>query len=107
LSYQDRSFINRVAEYLFGESKDSKYLDLRTRVKGEGIYKAILYYRFFEEKYNCKTAGIIADIMERLAISIDGKGREEAVQAIQKTILPKTQPVYIGSEEIARTEVGE
>jgi hypothetical protein len=105
LSYQDKSFINKVAEYLFGESKDSKYLDLRTRVKGEGIYKAVLYYRFFEEKYNCKTAGIIADIMERLAISIEGKGREEAVQAIQKTILPKTQPVYIGSEEITKEVV--
>jgi hypothetical protein len=55
-----------------------------------------MYYRILQEQYHCNAAGAIADIIERLNISEEG--RLEAV-TILKQELPKKEVLLRGTTE--------
>lgn len=104
----DEGTVRKIADYLFGKStqeSDSKFLDRRTDVSGKDMFAALTYYRILQERFNCETAGAIADILERLSISLERKGRLEAVQTLMQQF-PKTETLIRGlSDELARKRV--
>jgi len=105
----DKSVIKQISEFLFSKFKEkneekdgeNKFLDTRTRIKGKEMFNALTFYRLLEEQYNCKPAGEVADILERLAISDNGEGRLEAFH-ILKGKTPTEEKMLTGIAEILK-----
>jgi hypothetical protein len=97
--------VKQVLDYLFGkqEEKDgsSKFLDMRTDISERELFNSLTYYRLLEEEYNCKAAGAIANILERLKISAQRMGRLEGVN-ILKQQMPKEETLIKGLAESLR-----
>lgn len=100
MSWQFKGAIEKITTFLFGKEGDSDFLDMRTRIQDKDMYKAILFYRVIQKKFNCETAKLIADTMERLSISVGGKGREEGVETLKQKPFPRVQRILTGVEEI-------
>jgi len=103
----DQGTVRKIAEYLFGKAKeesDSQFLDRRTDVTGKEMFRALTYYRILQERFECDTAGSIADILERLSISVQRKGRLEAVQTLMQQF-PKTETLEQGISELLRKKI--
>lgn len=93
--------VKQVLDYLFGkeEKKDgedgSKFLDMRTDISERELFNSLTYYRLLQEQYNCKAAGAIANILERLKVSSNRMGRLEGVN-ILKQQMPKEETLIKG-----------
>lgn len=104
-SGQDKGVIKQVGDFLFGKPQsgsleDGEFLDMRTDVNTKQMYTALLYYRVLGASFQCKAATLIANILERLAVSTDREGRKEGVMALlQKIQSPKYLPT--GFDELA------
>jgi hypothetical protein len=108
---KDKAVTKKIADYMFKSFKnkdngdnenENKFLDTRCRVFNKELYNAISYYRILEEQYECKAAGDIANILERLSISKDGDGRLEGF-GILKGNTPKQETILRGlSEELKK-----
>lgn len=87
--------VNKINAFLFGKGKleDNEFLDMRTDIKGKKMFQALTYYRLLEKYYDCGSAGVIANVLERLSISDTRAGRIEGVKVLiggvpkEKTIL--------------------
>jgi len=104
----DQGTVRKIADYLFGKAKeesDSQFLDRRTDVSGKEMFRALTYYRILQERFDCVTAGSIADILERLSISVERKGRIEAVHTLMQQF-PKTETLEQGISELLRKRIG-
>jgi hypothetical protein len=106
MSYQqpkiDQTTVHKIAEFLFGKAEketDSQFLDRRTDVTGKHVFAALSYYRVLQERFNCATAGAIADIIERLSISSGRKGRLEGVQTLMQQF-PRTETLLQGISDL-------
>ncbi|MGP3705236.1 MAG: hypothetical protein ACKD6O_08110 [Candidatus Bathyarchaeota archaeon] len=99
--------IDRITDFLFG-SFDDLPLDVRTDVKSDAMFKALQFYRTLGV-LKVETADKIADIIEKLLISVNRKGRSEGVQSLTKAEFPEVQRLMYGIEEEieARSETGE
>jgi len=98
--------VKQVLDYLFSkqEEKDgegSKFLDMRTDISERELFNSLTYYRLLEEQYNCKAAGAIANILERLKISASRMGRLEGVN-ILKQQMPKEETLIKGLADSLR-----
>jgi hypothetical protein len=103
----DEATVRKISDFLFGKDIDSKYMDIRTEITGKQMFTALTYYRILQEQLKCKTAGVIADILERLSISTQRRGRSEGVQVLMQQ-LPKTETLMQGvSELLIRKTQGE
>lgn len=101
--------VEKVADFLFGKAKgetDSQFLDRRTDVSGKEMFKALTYYRILEERFKCETAGAVADILERLSISVERKGRLEGVNVLLQQF-PKQETLLKGFSELMKRAEGE
>jgi len=107
LSYQSEGVISKITHYLFGKDESSDFLDMRTKVaRFDGVNpKTIMFYRILEKKFECKTAKIIADTLERLAIAIEG--RKEATEALRSQRFPKTEKILYSYESEEEEEAEE
>jgi hypothetical protein len=76
---------------------ESKALDQRTRVIGSKTMGALTYLDTIHEHFNSKSALMIGNILKRLLIGHEGKGRSEAVQVLRQS-LPKEIEVERGYE---------
>lgn len=109
----DAASAKQVIEFLFGKTGegdvDSKFLDMRTDITTQTIFQTLSYYRILEEHFDCKAAGKIANILERLCISTSRMGRLEGV-AVLKQEMPKVETILRGmSQELevkSQTEGG-
>jgi hypothetical protein len=93
--------VKQVLDYLFGKEEkegSSKFLDMRTDVSERELFNSLTYYRLLEEQYDCKAAGAIANILERLKISTNRMGRLEGVN-ILKQQMPKEETLIKGLAE--------
>jgi len=106
----DESTVRKIADFLFGKGDketNSQFLDRRTDIHGKEMFTALTYYRILQERFDCETAGAIGDILERLSISMERKGRTEAVQTLMQQF-PKTETLIRGiSDELARRKMEE
>jgi len=95
----EKGVTKKISEFLFGrqdgKEDDGKFLDMRTHVFGKDFMNALTYYRILEEQYDCKAAGEIANMLERLAISYDRMSRLEGV-SILKGNQPKQETLIKG-----------
>jgi hypothetical protein len=93
----DASSAHKVMGYLFDkeDGTENKYLDMRTDIQSPEMFKAVHYYRILDEYYQSKAAGIIANILERLAISGKRMGRLEAVTILRQQ-MPKEETIIRG-----------
>lgn len=101
--------VEKVADFLFGKAKDesdSQFLDRRTDVSGKEMFKALTYYRILQERFKCETAGAVADILERLSISVNRQGRLEGVNVLLQKF-PKQETLLKGFSELLKRAEGE
>ncbi|MEX2738067.1 MAG: hypothetical protein Q6356_003245 [Candidatus Wukongarchaeota archaeon] len=106
-SKDDPATIKKIADFLFGRDKnekDSQFLDRRTDVAGKNMFSALMYYRILQEKFSCKVAGDIANVIERLSISMGRKGREEGVVTLMRRDFPTVQNIRMGLSELLKSE---
>jgi hypothetical protein len=84
-------------EFLFSskEMNDSQFMDMRTRIVSEDTMKGLLFYGVLFERLECKAAGELKDMIERMLIARDGTGREEAVSILRQN-LPRVREVDKG-----------
>ena len=87
--------VKKVLQFLFGEDSTSKYMDMRTEVQEKELFKTLTYYRLLEEDYECKAAGSVANILERLAVSSKRMGRIEGVTILRQQ-LPEESVIIRG-----------
>lgn len=89
-------------KFLFDVSDfdESQALDMRTRVRSESMMNVLLFYGIMSEGLDSENARKIKGIVERLLISYDGGGRDEAVQVLKQNF-PKTREVEKGFEGLA------
>jgi len=97
----DESTTRKISQFLFDkfDGKEKISIDTRTDIQNEEIFKTLTYYRILES-LGSKKAGEIADIIERLLLSIDRKARNEAVSVLVGGELPKTEKMYVGAESL-------
>ena len=96
--------VKKVLQFLFGEDSTSKYMDMRTEIQEKELFKTLTYYRLLEEDYECRAAGSVANILERLAVSAKRMGRIEGVTILRQQ-LPKEDIVIRGfSRELEARE---
>ena len=99
----DQETTKSAGAYLFRLPKqdhkieDSNGLDMRTRVRSDKMMRLLLYYGFMGEKFGSKTATQIKDRLERLLISHDGLGRDEAVNVLKQNF-PKRVEIERGHD---------
>lgn len=103
---EKRVLTDKIGEFLFRKPKEgdngqeSKFLDTSTVIMNKSDYDVLTYYRILHEAYDCKSAGIIADILERLNIATvrspeSWNSRSEAVEILRQP-LPKKETVLHG-----------
>ena len=99
----DPATTRQIGNFLFQDPKrDSEhFLDTRTDIPGSDVFSSLLFYRILQEHFSCKAAKTIANVIERLNISRNRLGREEAVRILEQG-LPKGSKVYLGSDTIIR-----
>lgn len=95
----DEATVKKISDFLFGKEFESKYMDMRTEITGKQMFTALTYYRILQEQLKCKAAGAIADILERLAVSTERRGRLEGVQVLMQQF-PKTETLLQGVSEL-------
>lgn len=94
----DQETTKKAGGYLFDTPKDqSQALDMRTIIKGEKMMKMLLYYGAMSEVFNASDGKKIKDLTERLCISFEGIGREQAVETLRNNF-PKRIEVDKGSD---------
>lgn len=94
----DQETTKKAGGYLFDTPKDeSLALDMRTIIKGEKMMKTLLYYGGMSEVFKATDATKIKDLMERLLISDNGTGREQAVETLKQNF-PKRVEIDKGSD---------
>lgn len=94
----DQETTKKAGGYLFDTPKDeSKALDMRTIIKGEAMMKMLLYYGGMAEVFKAETGKSIKDLTERLLISFEGVGRDQAVETLRNNF-PKRIEVDKGSD---------
>ena len=106
----DKTTTKQASDFLFKRpDKDGKdgekdnWLDTRSDVHHREMFGTLTYYRLLQEQYGCQAAGDVANILERLLISNERKGRFEAVTIVQQK-LPKEETIYRGiANAIAHT----
>lgn len=76
---------------------ESNGLDMRTRIRSDKMMRLLLYYGFMGERFNSGTATQIKDRLERLLISHDGLGRDEAVNVLKQNF-PKRVEIEKGHD---------
>ena len=100
----DKGAIDKVLDYLFRKptktqnGEESQFLDTRTDISNREVFTTLMYYRILQEYYGSEAAGKIADIIERLSISLNRMGRLEGVN-ILKQELPKKETLIRGVAE--------
>jgi len=98
----DQETTKQAGHYLFKATnretdRDSDYLDMRTRVFSDESMKLLLYYGVMAENFGSSSAQKIKDRIERLLISKNGLGREEAVSVLKQNF-PKRVEIEKGKE---------
>ena len=98
ISYQTERVAGR---YLFEDKEmdSGQWLDMRTRITSENTMKGLIFYGILKEGLECKTAGKIKDMIERMLIARGGKGRSEAVEILRQNF-PRIREVDKGYEII-------
>jgi hypothetical protein len=91
----DSESVKKVLNFLFGEEVKGPTMDTRTEIKERETFQALAYYRALEEGFDCKAAGLIANILERLAISTQRMGRIEGVEVLKQQY-PKEKVLPLG-----------
>jgi hypothetical protein len=83
--------LNLLAENLhkFLTEQNGKHKDLNAQINDTSTLTALQLWRLLEEK-GIEEAGEMADVLERLTVSIRGRGREQIVDALAST--PRTRP---------------
>jgi hypothetical protein len=94
--------VKQASDFLFKkpDEKDGepKWLDTRTDIHNREMFNTLTYYRLLEEQYNCKAAGAIADVIERLLMSSSRQSRLEAVTILEQK-MPKEETIVRGLSE--------
>lgn len=98
---------DKAGDFLFSDSKDSDFLDMRTRIKSDKMMRSLLYYAVTAKRMKSAVATEIKTAMERLLISQETRagnsGREEAVRVLQQNF-PKRVEVEKGWDRDSRPE---
>ena len=83
--------MNLLAEKLhdFLTEQQDRHADMNARITSTETLTALQLWRLLEEK-GVGEAGEMADVLERLTVSLGGRGREEIVDALRS--VPKGQP---------------
>jgi hypothetical protein len=83
--------MNLLAEKLhdFLTEQQKKHSDMNARITSGDTLRALQLWRLLGKK-GVKEADDMADILERLTVSLGGRGREEIVDALRS--VPKTSP---------------
>lgn len=93
----------QIADFLFKDSKKDETgesLDMRTAIDNKDMFAVIVYYRVLGSYFKCTIAHEVANILERLSLSMNRESRHEAViSLLQKTVGPKYLPS--GMDELA------
>ena len=85
--------------------EESQYLDIRTDISTKEMMNALFNLRTMDEYFVTPrgSAGLVANVMERLAISSDRGGRREAVEILRRG-MGKVQEIEVGSETYYRKD---
>lgn len=75
----------------------SQFNDMRTRIVNLDVLRALIYYGTMSTHFNVKSAEEAKNLIERLLISVDGKGRTEAVETLRQQFAKKVE-VETGKE---------
>jgi len=104
MSWRDRNVVEKIATYLFSkfDGKDGEPIDTRTDIPTNEIFKTLTYYRLLES-LGSEKSGKIANIIERLLISRNRKGREEGVRVLESKF-PKIKTLFSSVEEMSEGE---
>lgn len=103
----DQGTVRKIANYLFDDKglDEHEYMDMRTDISNTDLFKALTYYRILGHQFKSKTAIAIADIVERLSISVKRGGRHEGVTTLLQQF-PKVESLKTGISNLLEKELG-
>jgi len=101
-SHRDESNADEISKLVINELLDQKKLKSNSRIKFDQVSKIVKLNLFSTTFHDGGFSKSIGDLMLELQISIQGKGRQELIQAVQRREMFEMQPQTKQSKDIFR-----
>jgi len=93
---------DEISKMVINELLDQKKIKSNSRIKFDQISKIVKLFLFSKTFKDDNFSKSIGELMLELQISIQGKGRQELIQAVQRRDMFEMQPQQKGSKDIFR-----
>lgn len=93
---------DEISKMIINELLDQKKIKSNSRIKFDQISKIVKLFLFSKTFKDDNFSKSIGELMLELQISIQGKGRQELIQAVQRRDMFEMQPQQKGSKDIFR-----
>jgi len=93
---------DEISKMVINELLDQKKIKSNSRIKFDQVSKIVKLFLFSKTFKDDNFSKSIGELMLELQISIQGKGRQELIQAVQRRDMFEMQPQQKGSKDIFR-----
>lgn len=93
---------DEISKMVINELLDQKKIKSNSRIKLDQVSKIVKLFLFSKTFKDDNFSKSIGELMLELQISIQGKGRQELIQAVQRRDMFEMQPQQKGSKDIFR-----